>query len=282
MKIYTEKFSFLLLCVFFASLVAVVFFPWLDSTLQPNSTSPGLVTVLGTGVSLSLFTVALLWYGLNYHLNFPTFFLLAVFAYNVLIVLIKFSLAPIAIYDGNTIKPYVKNFLAGDPNNPTFWLFVTVCVFLIYALVFYLMTKVFAYKSALLPTQQAPGFSWKRVFLVLSITILIAFIILTGSIGILFLPLLAVGLPTINYITVFSPSILAVLIAIGLTAGLGLVVVAFQSAQAQAKLLQNAAIVSSFFWVAMAFLAVYHFLWVVYIIILVSLWPLRVVSPSGK
>ena len=36
----------------------------------------------------------------------------------------------------------------------------------------------------------------------------------------------------------------------------------------------------SFFWVGLYFLALYHVLWVVYVLVLTSIWPLKVVTPK--
>ena len=46
--------------------------------------------------------------------------------------------------------------------------------------------------------------------------------------------------------------------------------------------LRSAAIVTSVFWLALSMLLVYHVVWVVFMTALVSLWPLKVVAPSGK
>lgn len=46
--------------------------------------------------------------------------------------------------------------------------------------------------------------------------------------------------------------------------------------------LRSTAIVTSVFWLALSMLLVYHVVWVVFMTALVSLWPLKVVAPSGK
>jgi hypothetical protein len=42
----------------------------------------------------------------------------------------------------------------------------------------------------------------------------------------------------------------------------------------------NAAVLVSFFWLGLYFLVLYHVLWVVYVLVLFSLWPLKVVVPK--
>ena len=39
---------------------------------------------------------------------------------------------------------------------------------------------------------------------------------------------------------------------------------------------------TSVFWLALSMLLVYHVVWVVFMTVLVGLWPLQVVAPSGK
>jgi hypothetical protein len=36
----------------------------------------------------------------------------------------------------------------------------------------------------------------------------------------------------------------------------------------------------SLFWLGLGFLALYHVLWVVYVLVLGSIWPLRTVTPK--
>jgi hypothetical protein len=45
---------------------------------------------------------------------------------------------------------------------------------------------------------------------------------------------------------------------------------------------KRTAVLASAFWLALSLLLVYHFVWVVFMTVLISLWPLKVVSPSGK
>jgi hypothetical protein len=36
----------------------------------------------------------------------------------------------------------------------------------------------------------------------------------------------------------------------------------------------------SVFWVGLAFLALYHALWVIYVLALTTIWPLKVITPK--
>lgn len=48
----------------------------------------------------------------------------------------------------------------------------------------------------------------------------------------------------------------------------------------RAQLVGEVALLVSVFWVGLAFLALYHALWVIYVLVLTSIWPLRVITPK--
>ena len=53
---------------------------------------------------------------------------------------------------------------------------------------------------------------------------------------------------------------------------------AFAQASDRARIVGDAALFASFFWFGLYFLALYHVLWVVYVLVLTSIWPLKVVT----
>jgi hypothetical protein len=59
-----------------------------------------------------------------------------------------------------------------------------------------------------------------------------------------------------------------------------LAALAFKGTADRAEAVGDAALLVSFFWIGLAFLALYHVLWVVYILALTVAWPLRVVVPK--
>jgi hypothetical protein len=63
----------------------------------------------------------------------------------------------------------------------------------------------------------------------------------------------------------------AVLLAAAITAAAG----AFRLASERAVLIRDASALTTLFWLGLALLAVYHVLWVVYILTLVALWPVK-------
>ena len=57
-------------------------------------------------------------------------------------------------------------------------------------------------------------------------------------------------------------------------------VLSFRTAAQRATLVGNVALVSGLLWVGLAFLALYHAVWVVYVLVLTSIWPLKVITPK--
>jgi hypothetical protein len=83
--------------------------------------------------------------------------------------------------------------------------------------------------------------------------------------------------------TIAFAGVLGVLIAIALVGAVVLCSVAFKEASDQAVLTRNVSLLTTFAWIGLAFIAAYHILWLVFLLTLISLWPLRVViAPSTK
>jgi len=112
------------------------------------------------------------------------------------------------------------------------------------------------------------------------VLVVIAFALLLVASGTaLFLVLLpfAAGL---NYLDFVFSSSLSVLVGLALAGATALAALAFESTSRRALVVGDASLFMSFFWVGLYFLALYHVLWVVYVLVLTSIWPLRVVTPK--
>src|SRR5205085_1233591 len=97
-----------------------------------------------------------------------------------------------------------------------------------------------------------------------------------GAILILLLPLFG-GLDYLDF--VFSSGV-SLLVALALAAATAFAALAFDATSKRAHALGDATMYMSFFWVGLYFLALYHVLWVVYVLVLTSIWPLKVVTPK--
>jgi len=84
----------------------------------------------------------------------------------------------------------------------------------------------------------------------------------------------------LDYLSFVFSSGLSLLVGLLLAGAAALVGTAFRSAGESARAIGDASVLVSFFWVGLAFLALYHALWVVYVLVLTSIWPLKVVTPK--
>jgi hypothetical protein len=98
-----------------------------------------------------------------------------------------------------------------------------------------------------------------------------------GAALVLFLIPFAAGF---EYLAFVFSSALSLLIALALAGATALAALAFEAASERAAIVGDATLFMSFFWLGLYFLALYHVLWVVYVLVLTSIWPLKVVTPK--
>jgi len=95
-----------------------------------------------------------------------------------------------------------------------------------------------------------------------------------------FLAAVAAGLGPLFYIDIVFTSVTGVGTAIVLLAATALVSRAFVTAEDRAQILARASILTTITWLAIAFVILFQALWVVYMLTIVGVWPLRTVTPK--
>ena len=83
-----------------------------------------------------------------------------------------------------------------------------------------------------------------------------------------------------QYVGFVFSSALSLAIAVVLTLAGALVLLGFRSVAEGRRAVVDASVLLNLFWVGLAFLGLYHVLWVVYLLVLTSIWPLKVVVPK--
>jgi hypothetical protein len=225
---------------------------------------PGLGLLLTTGVLVGLATTGALYVVLRHDLGLPATIALFAVGYNALVVLVKFVLSPESLYEhseAGTLEAFI------DPSDSVAATFISASVFVLYAIaqiVIYRITR------RRLVERRPP--SWKRVLVITLLTGAVLFA--TGGLPLL---LLFGGLEYIDF--VFSSGVSG-LVALALAGAVALASVAFRSAAERAQVLGDVALFVSVFWIGLAFLALYHALWVVYVLVLTAIWPLKVITPK--
>lgn len=276
-----NKFSINLFIVFVVGLLATIIFPNLDKSLNPGSQHPSVITFAGVGVTLILVTACVIYFGLRSTVSLKKQFFMYAIAYNAFIILVKFVLSPSAIYDANQMRAFTNSvsMFGSGSSNPISLTMVSGVIFVLYFLflfVLYLFNKA--------KVDEALNISGKA-----NKKIITNFGVVLGAVGLLsiisflmfgvmgFMVILLPALNTLEYVGYLSSTVGGILIALSLVGAIIFVSATFRDVSKQAILLRNAALLGSFFWIAVHFLLIFHVLWVVYFLTILSLWPLKVV-----
>jgi hypothetical protein len=236
-----------------------------------GSAAPPVAQLLQVAALVTLFTTGALYLVLRQNLGLPTAVALLAVAYNALIVLVKFVLGPYGLYEVNESVNLTGLFNVTDPVGAA-W--TAAVVFALYLVGYYLVYRVARRRLA-----SASDDERRRRILVPFLTGVYA---LVGA-GIALALFVIVGGPVggiDEYVSFVVSSSVSLLVGVALAGAGALAALAFRGTAERAEILGNAALVTSFFWIGLAFLALYHALWVVYILVLTAAWPLRVVVPK--
>jgi hypothetical protein len=254
-------------------LVAAWGSPLLDHALNPTSTRPGVISFLGVGLSVLALTVVLLQFGLRGVLPKGAVFAAAAIGYNALLIAVKFGMGPIAIYAQNDY--YKANALpAGstgvDPGFqvltiPLAYPFLAAVMAILYGGAFFILYLIFNSRLRRRLGMRVPlERRIVQLFVVMFVLGVVGGITIIGLFGFL------------EYaFSIVYASVVGVLIALALVLAIALCSIAFREASEQAALTRNVTLLTTFAWVGLAFIAAYHILWVVFLLTLVSLWPLK-------
>lgn len=250
---------------------AMVTVPWLFA----GSERPGFAIFLVAGVAAIVLTAVLFAYVYSLGMGFGRTVLVLAAGYNALIAVVKLGLAPAALYRANSVEPFDAS--VQDPNSLIYYLAVGFGVLLLYVLVFGVMYRLFrrrfrrrSLSSEAPRDRRVPG----RVLVIIVVAVV--------ALAVSFLwvaPLLYVGLPTLSYLAyVFSTFGVAIALALVLAAFLAYRT--FDEVEKQAVRLGDATLLATFFWLGLALIVLYHVMWVVFLLTLVSIWPFQTYTPK--
>jgi hypothetical protein len=234
---------------------------------ESGETPPGRILVLA-GLLVTLTTMVALGLVLRHDLRLPARVAVYAVAYNALIVLVKFVLAPYGLYEvahSITFESFISY------NDPFGVGFTAATVVLLYVGVYALIYRVVRRKLTVAGGHGVLADPRRLVLPILALTFVVAG---TGGIALL---ILASGIDYLRF--VFASSV-SFGIAVALAVAIALATMGFKSVADRANLIGDAAVLTSFFWVGLYFLLLFHFLWVVYMLVLTSIWPFKVVVPK--
>jgi len=231
---------------------------------------PNVGVLLLTGVLVATVTTGALYLGLRRDLGLPASVALYAVGYNALVVLVKFVLGPSGLYDVSESGKYDPLF---NPSTQGSAVIVGIGLFALYAVALFVIYRVCRrrlVRTGTLTPRRRPSVG--RVILVG----ILAAAILVASAG---APLLVL-MGGLDYAGWVLSSGAALLVALALVGAISLASLALRSTAERAAIVGDAALLVTVFWIGLAFLALYQALWVVYVLVLTSIWPLKVVTPK--
>jgi hypothetical protein len=241
---------------------------------------PGFIVFLTVGVAVVLLTAGLFGYIYRLGLGFGKTVLVLAAGYNALIAAVKFVFAPAALYQANQEQTFDAS--VGDPNSLWFYLAVSSAVLLLYLLVFRVMYGLFKRRfrhersEIAAPSERRRWWAGrKRVVLVAVVVALVA--LLASFLWVI--PVFFVGLPTVSYL-VYVFSTFGTTITLALILAAILAYKAFDEAEKRAVHLGDVTLLASFFWLGCALIFLYHAMWVVFLLTLISIWPFQTYTPK--
>jgi hypothetical protein len=237
--------------------------------------APPVGTLLVSGFLVGVVMLGALYLTLARDLRLPSAVILYALAFNALVIVVKFVLAPQGVYEVNQSVPFTGFVNVGEPIGAAA---AALLVLVLYAGVYWFIYRRFLRRLT------GPGRrlrdrvvrSRRAVLVIVAGAVLLA---MAGGAVVLLVPLMAVE-SWMEYLRFVFSSAASLLIALALAAAAALAAMAFRETGERAAIVGDVALFASFFWVGLGFLALYQVLWVVYILVLTSIWPLKVVVPK--
>ena len=253
------------------SLGVVVIVP---RTVSSAGSIPPAGMMLVTATIVAAICGVLLFWGLRSDVGLPTTVAVYAVVFNALVIGVKLVLGPRGYYEASQTKDLDATFAIND----SFMAVVAALfVFALYAAAYLVLYRYFRRKVAHLSPDDRFAMRASRRKVVIAVVVLTILLVASGgALLLVFFPLIA-GLEYLDF--VFSSS-LSLLIAVILACATAFAAMTFNSAADRARLVGDASVFVSFFWVGLYFLALYHVLWVVYVLVLTAIWPLKVVTPK--
>lgn len=239
---------------------------------------PPLGVLFAGGAIVLVCTAGALALVVRWDLSLPTSVVAYAVGYNALIVAVKFVLAPYGLYEVNRTEALEWFLNVSDPEGVVA---VAALMFLayaaVYAVVWWYFRRRLRPRAATGALRRALRWSRRRAVLVIVVA---ALVFASGTGGAVAVLSVILGFAGAEYLGFVFASTVSVPVAVALGGATWLAARAFDAVADRAALVGDAAVLVSFFWVGLAFLAVYHVLWAVYVLLLITYWPLRAVVPK--
>jgi len=173
----------------------------------------------------------------------------------------KFALGPLGFFDqtrGRTIETFV--------GQQTLILLAGLAILVLYVVAIYVIRGIARGRVADAPK----GRTWALVGVLLGLV----------AIGLAMPIVVVLAAGPLVYLRLIFTSAVGVGVTVALLAATGLVTGAFLTAEDSAQVLARASMLTTAMWIAIAFVLLFQALWVVFMLTLVAVWPLRTVTPK--
>lgn len=246
---------------------------WLPGASGLGRTPPTAELVVSASLIAAL-TLAALFLVLYFDLGLPVTAVLCAVAFNALIVVVKFVWGPAGLYEVNIEVGRDLSSELGDPYQASISAVIVFALYVAVYIAIYRFTKRRLERQMVVSQERSMGGGW----LLMVVVVVVFFMATGGGLFVLALPLFFGG--GIEYIQFAFASAYSLVIAFALVGATSLAALAFHDVSERARVMGDAGLLVAFFWVGLAFLVIYHVVWVIYIVALTALWPLRVVVPK--
>jgi hypothetical protein len=256
-------FSLLLMAV--GGGLAAVAIPHIDYALSGSSSAePTIISFAGMAIVMIVLTAVVI--GVTSRLKAAASWrwLSLAFIYNAFIVLIKFSLAPASLYQANQLTQFDTGSLGGDPNGFFYYIVTAAVIALLYVAVF-----------CVINWYTSPVRLLKRVTVGTAIVGIL--VVLLGGFWGWFL-----GGSAVQYIGFIFSTGIGLIVLFSLIAAAAVALAASRRAvdDDKGEVSGQELSVATFFTLGISLLVIYHFLWIVYMSTLVTVWPFKTYSPK--
>jgi hypothetical protein len=250
------------------ALAAILLFP------ESGGDSPPLASLALIGGLVTALTTAALYAIVRLDLRLPVGVAVSAAIAFALIGVVKFVLAPLGLYEVNAVRALDDMFgTVADPGGAQL---TAAAILSLYAVGYWIAFRV-GYRDPLPRHRRRRARRDRRVPVVLA-GLLVVLGILVGG-GLLLVGFLVLSAPR-QYLEFVFSSWAGAGIALALASAATLIGAVFRMFDERPELVAEVGALVTLFWLGLAFLALYHALWVVYVLTLGSIWPLRTVTPK--
>lgn len=220
-------------------------------------------TLVAVALVVALIMAVAVYAGLRLDLGLPASVALYAVGWNVLVVVVKLYLGPSALYEASE-----QGRVTSDLGDDDLAVLTAVGVGAAYVLAFWILYRLARGRIGIARSRGRTG----RNVAIAAVALVLLFV---SGLPVVLLLFLLTGGEYVSFVFTTGASLVAAAALAGATA---LAALALNSTADRARAVGDATLLATLFWVGVAYLALYHALWVIYILLLTSLWPLKVVS----